>query len=115
MSTRDQALEQLEPDVDAYVDQELEPSELDIETQIEGDKEISPIGRLARQLSDGDLLEVADFHDDGTARNFAARELYRRWQDRARKGWPILDALPAIAGGRLVFQQQQPQTVRRQA
>lgn len=103
----------LDPDVETPQDEPLEPSELDIETQIESDEPLPPIALLAQQLSDGDLLQVADFNDDGSARNVAARELYRRWRERARQGWPVLEAMPAIVGGRLVFQPQQETTPRR--
>lgn len=55
--------------------------------------------RLAEHLTDGQLLEAASFGDDGSPRNAPARELQRRWNERAHNGYS-----PTVLGARLTFQ-----------
>jgi hypothetical protein len=58
---------------------------------------LSDVANLAKDLTDGELLQAADFDMYGNGLNAAARELVRRWETRARFG------APAVIDGRLTF------------
>lgn len=75
-----------------------EPSEIDVEQQLAPE---SDVAHLAKHLTDGDLLDVADFRHDGTPNNAAARELQRRWKERARAS-----SFPVVRNDRLAFEPQ---------